>query len=65
MAREAKWKVKYRERIANMSNNELYEEFIEKASDYFNIECSLGDEFRYSECEKEFEYRLKTNNFLI
>lgn len=65
MAKEYEWKVKYREHVANMGNNELYEEFIKKASIYFDVEFSTTeDEFRYLECKKEFEHRLKTNNFL-
>lgn len=61
----AKWKEKYREDVANMSNDELYVEFMDVAAEHFNDEfCTSADEFRFLECKKEFEYRLKTNGFL-
>ena len=60
----AKWKEKYRESVANMSNRELYEEFKQTIIDYYDDCSTSGDRFRYEECKTEFEYRLKTNGFL-
>ena len=60
-----KWKAEYREHVANLSNRELYEEFLDTAGDSFNDEMAMpNDHFRFGECRTEFEYRLKTNGFL-